>query len=244
MAEGKERSMTNDALPGGRLPEADEVENLKRQVSALMPKEFGDAARLMAQPIAGAAALSALGLGVATQAFGLWLTAVSSAMRAGHEIAHAGKRDAAAKPSDEAKPASLRAKATAEAVMADAKAAATDAGDKVVKFVSKAERAAKVAKAPKRRAVPPVEAAAPAPAAVKPVAKTRARAADDLKAIGGIGPKLEAVLNGFGIRTYAQIAALTDEDIARIEGDLGFKGRIGRDDWIGQAKVLTKGGRA
>lgn len=243
MTEGKERSMTNDALPGGRLPEADEVENLKRQVSALMPREFGDAARLMAQPIAGAAALSALGLGVATQAFGFWLTAVSSALRAGHEIAHGG--GVAAKPSDEtAKPASLRAKATAEAVMADAKAAATDAGDKVVKFVSKAERAAKVAKAPKRRAALPVEAVAPAPAAANPVAKTRARAADDLKAIGGIGPKLEAVLNGFGIRTYAQIAALTDEDIARIEGDLGFKGRIGRDDWIGQAKALTKGGRA
>lgn len=235
--------MTNDALPGGRLPESDEVENLKRQVSALMPKEFGDAARLMAQPIAGAAALSALGLGMATQAFGLWLTAVSSAMRAGHEIAHAGKGGVAAKPSDEtAKPASLRAKATAEAVMADAKAAATDAGDKVVKFVSKAERAAKVAKAPKRRAAPPVEAVAPA--AVKPVAKTRVKAADDLKAIGGIGPKLEAVLNGLGIRTYAQVSALTDEEIASIEDQLGFKGRIGRDDWVGQAKRLVKGGKS
>lgn len=237
--------MTNDALPGGRLPEADEVENLKRQVSALMPKEFGDAARLMAQPIAGAAALSALGLGMATQAFGLWLTAVSSAMRAGHEIAHAGKGGVAAKPSDEtAKPASLRAKATAEAVMVDAKAAATDAGDKVVKFVPKAERAAKVAKAPKRRAAPPVEAVAPAPAAVKPVAKTRVKTADDLKAIGGIGPKLEAVLNGLGIRTYAQVAALTDEEIASIEDQLGFKGRIGRDDWVGQAKTLVKGGKS
>lgn len=230
--------MTNDALPGGRLPDADDVAKLKQQVSDMMPREFENAARLMAQPIAGAAALSALGFGMATQAFGFWLTAVSSAMRAGHEIANAGERDATAKP------ASLRAKATAEAVMADAKAAATDAGDKVVKFVSKAERAAKVAKAPKHRAAPPAKAVAPAPAVVKPVAKARAKAADDLKAIGGIGPKLEAVLNGLGVRTYAQVAALTASEIASIEDKLGFKGRIGRDDWVGQARALVKGGKA
>ncbi|MCR5859587.1 NADH-ubiquinone dehydrogenase [Mesorhizobium sp. J428] len=236
--------MTNDALPGGRLPDADDVVKLKQQVSDMMPREFENAARLMAQPIAGAAALSALGFGMATQAFGFWLTAVSTAMRAGHEIAHAGEREAAANPSDEAKPASLRAKATAEAVIADAKAAATDAGDKVVKFVSKAERAAKVAKAPKHRAAPPAKAVAPAPTAVKPVARARAKAADDLKAIGGIGPKLETVLNGLGIRTYAQVAALTASEIESIEDKLGFKGRIGRDDWVGQARALVKGGKA
>lgn len=241
MAEGKERSMTNDALPGGRLPEADEVEKLKRQVSALMPKEFGDAARLMAQPIAGAAALSALGLGMATQAFGLWLTAVSSAMRAGHELAHAGRDSAsgAAPASNSVK----EAKATASVLNKEPKTTA-GTGAKVVKFVSKAERAAKVAKAPRRKAVA-VAATAPVAASVaKPAAASRPDRVDDLKAIGGIGPKLEAVLNGFGIRTYAQIAALTDEDIARIEGDLGFKGRIGRDDWVGQARALMNGGRA
>ncbi|MFH1795006.1 MAG: NADH-ubiquinone dehydrogenase [Pseudomonadota bacterium] len=232
--------MTNDALPGGRLPEADEVEKLKRQVSALMPKEFGDAARLMAQPIAGAAALSALGLGMATQAFGLWLTAVSSAMQAGHEIAHAG-RDSASKRAPAREPGK-DAKAAAASVVSEATTAA-DTGATVVTFVSKAERAAKVAKAPRRKAVS-VAASAPVAASVaKPAAASRSDAVDDLKAIGGIGPKLEVVLNGFGIRTYAQIAALTDEDIARIEGDLGFKGRIGRDDWIGQAKALAKGGK-
>lgn len=236
--------MTNDALPGGRLPDADDVAKLKQQVSDMMPREFENAARLMAQPIAGAAALSALGFGMATQAFGFWLTAVSSAMRAGHEIAHAGEREAAANPSDEAKPASLRAKATADAVIADAQAAATDAGDKVVKFVSKAERAAKVAKAPKHRAAPPTKTVTPASTPVKPAARARAKAADDLKAIGGIGPKLETVLNGLGIRTYAQVAALTASEIESIEDKLGFKGRIGRDDWVGQARALVKGGTA
>lgn len=232
--------MTNDAPSGRRLPDADEVAKLKQQVSDMMPREFENAARLMAQPIAGAAALSALGLGLATQAFGFWLTAVSSAMRAGHEIAHAGARDTAARPSVEAaKPAGVRAKATAQAVTADAKAVASDAGNKVVKFVSKAERAAKVAKPPRRKAV---LVAASAPAA-RPSAQALPVAADDLKAIGGIGPKLEAVLNGLGIRTYAQVAALTAPEIASIEDQLGFKGRIGRDDWIGQAKALAKGGK-
>ena len=233
--------MTNDTPPGRRPPEADEVEKLRRQVSDMMQKEFGDAARLMAQPIAGAAALSALGFGMATQAFGLWLTAVSGAMRAGHEIAHAGRHN----PSDKAaaagdgNAAGFRAKASAEAVITEAKAAA-GTGAEVVKFVSKAERAAKVAKPSRRKAI---SVAASAPVA-RPSAQARPVATDDLKAIGGIGPKLEAVLNGFGIRTYAQIAALTADEIGRIEGDLGFKGRIGRDDWIGQAKALMSGGRA
>lgn len=236
--------MTNDTPPGRRPPEADEVEKLRRRVSDMMPKEFGDAARLMAQPIAGAAALSALGLGMATQAFGLWLTAVSGAMRAGHEIAHAGRRA----PSDKAAPAgdssaaSLRAKETAEAVIAEAKSAA-GTGAKVVKFVSKAERAAKVAKPPRRKTGAGAAVAPVAASVAKPAARTRPDVVDDLKAIGGIGPKLEAVLNGLGIRTYAQIAALTADEIGRIEDDLGFKGRIGRDDWIGQAKALMSGGR-
>lgn len=232
--------MTNDALPGGRLPEADEVEKLKRQVSALMPKEFGDAARLMAQPIAGAAALSALGLGMATQAFGFWLTAVSSAMQAGHDIAHAG-RDSASNRAPAREPGK-DAKAAA-AYVSEATTAA-DTGATVVTFVSKAERAAKVAKAPRRKAVS-VAASAPVAASVaKPAAASRSDTVDDLKAIGGVGPKLEAVLNGLGIRTYAQVAALTAPEIASIEDHLGFKGRIGRDDWVGQARALVKGGKS
>ena len=64
---------------------------------------------------------------------------------------------------------------------------------------------------------------------------------DDLKQITGVGPVLEGKLNGLGIFHYAQIAALTKEDIETIDAELNFKGRIDRDDWLGQAKALAEG---
>jgi NADH-quinone oxidoreductase subunit E len=172
----------------------------------------------MTQPLAGAAVLGALGIGMATQAFGLWLTAMSSAMQGAAR---------GAQPASAPEPAKTPPPAPSAAPVADAK---------VVKFVSKAERAERAATARKRK---PMTAAAPARAAVKAPKK-----ADDLKAISGVGPKLEIVLNGLGIRSYAQVAALTADEIASIEDQLGFKGRIVRDDWAGQAKALMKGAKA
>lgn len=67
-------------------------------------------------------------------------------------------------------------------------------------------------------------------------------AKDDLTAIGGVGPALQKKLNAQGINTYAQIAALSDKEIDRLEKTtIKFPGRIKRDDWIGQAKKLNKG---
>lgn len=76
-----------------------------------------------------------------------------------------------------------------------------------------------------------------APRAPRPEA--RPGAPDDLKAIGGIGPKLEKVLNGFGIWTYGQIAALTGGEILWLDEQLGFRGRIARDEWQKQAVALA-----
>lgn len=64
---------------------------------------------------------------------------------------------------------------------------------------------------------------------------------DDLKKIKGVGPALEKTLNELGIYTYAQIAVWTAENIAWVDGNLKFKGRITRDDWISQAKSLSSG---
>ena len=64
--------------------------------------------------------------------------------------------------------------------------------------------------------------------------------ADDLKAISGIGPKLEAALNAAGIFHFWQIASLTDEQIAALDQRLDFRGRIARDDWIDQARKLSE----
>jgi small subunit ribosomal protein S2 len=63
---------------------------------------------------------------------------------------------------------------------------------------------------------------------------------DDLKKISGVGPVLEQKLNDLGITTFAQIANFSNEDIVRVDDRLNFKGRIERDDWIGQATELAK----
>lgn len=66
--------------------------------------------------------------------------------------------------------------------------------------------------------------------------------ADDLKKIKGIGPKLEKLLNSLGVTSYAQIAAWDEAEIDRIDAQLGtFQGRIRRDDWPAQARLLAAG---
>ena len=64
--------------------------------------------------------------------------------------------------------------------------------------------------------------------------------ADDLKKISGVGPVLEKKLNNLGVTTFAQIAAFTKEDIAKVDDALSFKGRIDRDNWLEQAAELAK----
>ena len=65
------------------------------------------------------------------------------------------------------------------------------------------------------------------------------RKADNLQQIRGIGPKTEAVLNQLDIFTFEQIAYMTPEDVQRISEHLRFKGRIEKEDWIGQARELV-----
>ncbi len=65
--------------------------------------------------------------------------------------------------------------------------------------------------------------------------------ADDLKKISGVGPVLEQKLNKMGIYHYEQIANLSVTEISAIDDALSFKGRIERDDWLGQASTLMKG---
>jgi peptide/nickel transport system ATP-binding protein len=100
-------------------------------------------------------------------------------------------------------------------------------------------------------------AAMPAPVKAKPAAKKAAKApaakpsgpvrltrpqgkADDLKLISGVGPKLEGTLNKLGFWHFDQIARWTRKDIAIVDDELSFKGRIERDEWVKQAKVLAR----
>jgi len=67
--------------------------------------------------------------------------------------------------------------------------------------------------------------------------------ADDLTLIGGLGPKLKQRLGEAGITSLTQLAALSDGDIERLDAELGLKGRIAREDWVGQARqILGSGG--
>lgn len=78
----------------------------------------------------------------------------------------------------------------------------------------------------------------------RPAAIEKPENPDNLQLISGVGPKLEAVLNGLGIHTYAQIAAWNKAEREWVDGYLKFKGRIERDDWVRQAEALAKGGEA
>jgi predicted flap endonuclease-1-like 5' DNA nuclease len=66
---------------------------------------------------------------------------------------------------------------------------------------------------------------------------------DDLKRIRGIGVLIERKLNSLGIGNYEQIANWTGADIERISRQLDFKGRIERENWIEQARILATGGQ-
>ena len=93
------------------------------------------------------------------------------------------------------------------------------------------------------RKTPAPRQAAPKPAGPQRLAKPQGKA-DDLKLIAGVGPKLEQTLNRLGFWHFSQIARWTRKDIAIVDDELSFKGRIERDDWIRQAKALAKGGEA
>jgi predicted flap endonuclease-1-like 5' DNA nuclease len=64
---------------------------------------------------------------------------------------------------------------------------------------------------------------------------------DDLTAIVGLGPAMSKKLYQEGIASYAQLAALSEEEIARLEKDvIKSSGRFQKDDWVGQARRLAQ----
>lgn len=97
-----------------------------------------------------------------------------------------------------------------------------------------AKTVTKTAKAPAKKAASPKKAAGPVR-----LKKAKGKA-DDLKLISGVGPKLEKTLNGLGFWHFSQIADWKKSDVAIVDDQLSFKGRIERDDWIKQAKKLAK----
>ncbi len=117
-----------------------------------------------------------------------------------------------------------------------AAAAATDAKP------AKAEKKA-AEKPAAKKAEPKVD--APAAAEVegtKPgnlLTEARGGQPDDLKKISGVGPKLESLLHENGVFHFDQIAAWTPSEIAYMDDQLSFKGRIERDNWLEQAATFA-----
>ncbi|MCA0032677.1 NADH-ubiquinone dehydrogenase [Mesorhizobium sp. B263B2A] len=218
------------------MPNLDQIEKMNQDLTRMMPKEMASAVNLFAHPVAGAAAMSALSLGLANHAFGVWLGALSGAAEASQRLMQPLIEDFEARVEgfEDANSSSTKARATAKTMIAEAQSFAQEVTDIAAK------EAATTA---------PVASAGPAtgdvPDALLPEDFRQPKAMDkpakpsDLKAISGIGPKLEKVLNGLGIWTYAQIAAWSPQEIAWVDDYLSFNGRIGRDDWTAQATVLS-----
>ncbi len=150
-----------------------------------------------------------------TNAVELTPARVGDAMIATTDPADAPKAEPKEMPA--AKPAARKAKAKPAAVNAEAPKA------------SKPSPAAK----PKAKVAPK-----PAP---KPTPKPAVKSAtsEDLGVIKGLGPKAAAALKAGGVTSVGQIAAWTDEDIDRWDASINGRGRIRRDDWVGQAKALA-----
>lgn len=71
----------------------------------------------------------------------------------------------------------------------------------------------------------------------------RGGVADNLKEIEGVGPAMEKMVNEMGFFHFDQIAGWSDADVAWVDANLkGFKGRVTRDRWVAQARIIVDEG--
>ena len=116
----------------------------------------------------------------------------------------------------------------------------TERRDVLDEGAAPAQRNQALIDAPARTAATePSPASAPAPASAPVPAPA---GADDLTRIKGLGPKIAMLLNEMGITRFAQIAAWDDAEVDQFDARLGrFSGRIRRDAWVEQARLLSAG---
>lgn len=103
-------------------------------------------------------------------------------------------------------------------------------------------KAEKAVKAPKAAKAEPEKAAAPEG---KPEMLTAARAGgpDDLKLLKGVGPKLESELHKVGVFHFDQVASWGPKEVEWMDENLqGVRGRVSRNGWVEQARILASGG--
>ncbi|BAV46058.1 NADH-ubiquinone dehydrogenase subunit [Mesorhizobium sp. 113-1-2] len=222
------------STPYPMMPNLDQIEKMNQDLTRMMPKEMASAVNLFVHPVAGAAAMSALGIGLANHAFGVWLGALTGAAEASQRLMQPLIEDFEARVEQFEDTSSIKARATTKTLIAEAQSFAQEVTDIAAKEAATTAPAVNVAPATGEAADVLLPEDFRQPKAIDKPAKP-----SDLKAISGIGPKLEKVLNGLGIWTYAQIAAWSPQEIAWVDDYLSFNGRIGRDDWTAQAAVLA-----
>ncbi len=92
-------------------------------------------------------------------------------------------------------------------------------------------------------AMPAATSSAPISSGPERLTAPRGGKADDLKEIEGIGPAMEKLVNEMGFYHFSQIASWSDADVAMVDGEMKtFKGRITRDRWVPQAKIIVAEG--
>jgi small subunit ribosomal protein S2 len=185
--------------------------------------DAGAAEEPMAEDLAGQATTAE------AEAPGVQAPAEQPAGEAKPDVAAKAEKPKAAAKADKPEP---KPKDTKEGKAEKPKAKATDG--------KPAKKKAPAAKAADEKDKAPAKKPAKTTAGFKPLKAAKGEA-DDLKKITGVGPVLENKLNEAGIYHYWQIAAFTADDIAKIDDQLNFKGRIERDNWLDQAKKLADG---
>lgn len=91
----------------------------------------------------------------------------------------------------------------------------------------------------------PAPEAAPAVARPVPEIVSAPSGGSELTQLKGLGPKLAVTLTELGYTRIDQIADLTPAEAEALDAKLGtFQGRMARDRWIEQARLLAAGDRA
>jgi NADH-quinone oxidoreductase subunit E len=94
--------------------------------------------------------------------------------------------------------------------------------------------------------VPLARSPEPVSRAVRPtgIAAARQGGPDDLQRISGVGPVIERTLHGLGFYHFDQIAGWTASEVAWVSEHLNFPGRIEREEWVQQSRLLAAGDEA
>ncbi len=171
----------------------------------------------------------------------------AAAERAAVEAAAAERAASDAAAADAAAAEQAAAEQAAVAETAALEAAADAAAEAAAAEEAAAEKAAAEAAAAEAEAGEGLDkdgAREDAGEGAKPEMLSAARegGADNLKEIKGVGPKMEQMLNQMGVYHFDQVAGWSADEVAWVDANLkGFKGRVSRDGWVDQARILASG---